>query len=82
MTSHVKELWMSGRDINKRIFHRVNRDEEVLGFLVGLKEMKVGTVIALGFPRSYNMTNIKTMIHSEHGYADYEMFSKPAFQVG
>jgi hypothetical protein len=81
MTSHVKELWMSGRDINKRIFHRVNRDEEVLGFLVGLKEMKVGTVIALGFPRSYNMTNIKTMIHSEHGYADYEMFSKPAFQA-
>merc|ERR1711959_29711 len=35
MTSHIKELWMSGSDINQRIFHRVNRDEEVIGFLVG-----------------------------------------------
>lgn len=51
MTSHVKELWMSGSDINQRIFHRVNRDEEVIGFLIGLKQMKVGAVIALGFPR-------------------------------
>lgn len=81
MTSHVKELWMSGQDINKRIFHRVNRDEEVVGFLVGLKEMKVGVVIALGFPRSYNMTNVKTMVCPDKGYADDEMFAKPPFQT-
>jgi len=81
MTSHVKELWMSGSDINQRIFHRVNRDEEVIGFLVGLKEMKVGAVIALGFPRSYNMMNVKTMIQGEKGYADYDMFARPAFQA-
>lgn len=81
MTSHVKELWMSGHDINQRIFHRVNRDEEVIGFLVGLKEMKVGTVIALGFPRSYNMTNVKTLICGKTGYADADLFSRPAFQA-
>ena len=67
MTSHIKELWMSGNDINQRIFHRVNRDEEVIGFLVGLKQMDVGVVIALGNPRSYNMMNVKTMLYGKGG---------------
>jgi len=80
MTSHIRELWMSGSDINQRIFHRVNRDEEVLGFLVGLKQMKVGVVIALGFPRSYNMLNVKTMIYGKNGYADTDLFSKPGMR--
>ena len=81
MTSHIKELWMSGSDINQRIFHRVNRDEEVIGFLVGLKQMKVGAVIALGFPRSYDMLNVKTMVYGKRGYADMDAASRPAYQA-
>jgi len=81
MTSHIKELWMSGSDINQRIFHRVNRDEEVIGFLVGLKQMKVGAVIALGFPRSYDMLNVKTMVYGKRGYADMDAASRPGYQA-
>jgi len=81
MTSHIKELWMSGNDINQRIFHRVNRDEEVIGFLVGLKQMDVGVVIALGNPRSYNMLNVKTMLYGKGGYADADVFSKPGLSL-
>jgi len=81
LASHLPELWLSGGDINRFFYHKMKRDDEVIGFLAELNEMKVGAVVANGYPRAYTMTNLKTGLASKDSYADELFFQRPGFQT-